>query len=185
MKLWENRRIAAVVLAVCVLGSVVGLGGGSLARARADALRVFEEGSDPSLSVRFSMDAYLEDCAEYARVLAEEFRLHAGGEGESAARALELAGAVASDGVSARGTTPMSSSAAQWDALYTDFYAQAPSEEEARAFQAAYLDFQSEVDMLEYDDYHAMGARLQPLALRVFQRSVVAKLLGLGALDPF
>lgn len=184
MKLWENRRIAAVVLAVCVLGSVVGLGGGSLARARADALRVFEEGSDPSLSVRFSMDAYLEDCAEYARVLAEEFRLHAGGEGESAARALELAGAVASDGdLSARHDAYVELCSAV-DALYTDFYAQAPSEEEARAFQVAYLDFQSEVDMLEYDDYHAM-ARAYNRSLEGFPASVVAKLLGLGALDPF
>ena len=30
MKFWENRKIATAVLAVCVLGSVFGLGGGIL-----------------------------------------------------------------------------------------------------------------------------------------------------------
>ena len=60
--------------------------------------RVFEEGSDPSLSVRFSMDAYLENCAGYARTMAEEFRLRVDSEDENAARALELADIAGGDG---------------------------------------------------------------------------------------
>ncbi|HIS84768.1 MAG TPA: hypothetical protein IAB50_04220 [Candidatus Faecivicinus avistercoris] len=184
MKFWENRKIAAVVLAVCVLSSVVELGGGSLVRSRASALEVFEEGSDPSLSVRFSMDAYLENCAGYARTMAEEFRLRVDSEDANAARTLELADIAGGDGDIDARYAAYAELCAAVESLYTNFYAAGISEEDAVSFRGAYLNFQGEVNKIEYDDYRAM-ARAYNRSLEGFPASIVAGLFGLGELNPF
>ena len=57
MRFSENRTIAFVVLAVCVLGSIFGLGGMGLARERSAVMTVYDRGADTSLSTRHSMDA--------------------------------------------------------------------------------------------------------------------------------
>ena len=184
MKFLENRRLAAVVLAVCALGSVVGLGGGSLARARADALRVFEEGSDTRIAVRFSMDAYLENSAGYARTMAEEFRLRVDSESAAAADALALADIVGGNGSIDERQAAYAELTGVVESLYTEFSAANLPEESAAAFRAAYLDYQGEADKLERDDYRAM-ARAYNRSLDGFPASAVAALLGLDDLNPF
>ena len=66
MRLSENRKLATVVLIVCILASVVLFGGGGLRNERYDIMQVFSDGTDTSLSVRHSMEAYLQRCAERA-----------------------------------------------------------------------------------------------------------------------
>ena len=72
MRLSENRKLALIVLIVCALASVVLFGGGALRNERYDIQQVFSDGTDTSLSVRHSMEAYLLRCAERADALAEQ-----------------------------------------------------------------------------------------------------------------
>ena len=70
------------------------------------------------------------------------------------------------------------------ESLYTNFYAAGISEEDAVSFRGAYLNFQGEVNKIEYDDYRAM-ARAYNRSLEGFPASIVAGLFGLGELNPF
>ena len=72
MRLSENRKLATVVLIVCILASIILFGGGGLRNERYDIMQVFSDGTDTSLSVRHSMEAYLQRCAERANALAEQ-----------------------------------------------------------------------------------------------------------------
>ena len=72
MRLSENRKLATAVLIVCILASIILFGGGGLRNERYDILQVFSDGTDTSLSVRHSMEAYLQRCAERASALAEQ-----------------------------------------------------------------------------------------------------------------
>ena len=76
MRFSENRTIAWVVLAACVLVSVFGLGGMGLSRERNKVLTVYDRGADTSLSTRHSVDAYLDSAAENAKLMASEAALH-------------------------------------------------------------------------------------------------------------
>ena len=76
MRFSENRTIAFVVLAVCVLVSVFGLGSMGLARERGKVLTVYDRGADTTLSTRHSVDAYLDSAAENAALMASEAGLH-------------------------------------------------------------------------------------------------------------
>ena len=55
MRLTENRRLAWVALAVCVVVSVFVLGGAALGRERKNVLRVFNDGTG-NTDTRMSMD---------------------------------------------------------------------------------------------------------------------------------
>ena len=59
MRFSENRVIAWIVLAVCVIGSVVGLGGAGMARERNEAVEVYFEGTDDRDSAH-CMQAYVD-----------------------------------------------------------------------------------------------------------------------------
>lgn len=72
MRFSENRKLATVVLIVCIIASIVLFGGGGLRNERYDILQVFSDGTDTSLSVRHSMEAYLLRCSERANALAEQ-----------------------------------------------------------------------------------------------------------------
>ena len=72
MRFSENRKLATLVLIVCIVASIVPFGGGGLRNERYDILQVFSDGTDTSLSVRHSMEAYLLRCSERANALAEQ-----------------------------------------------------------------------------------------------------------------
>ena len=78
MRFSENRAIAWIVLAACVLGSVVGLGGAGMARERKEIMQVFYDGTDKSSTTRHSMDAYLDRALECCQVMASEAQLALG-----------------------------------------------------------------------------------------------------------
>lgn len=184
MKLINNRKFAWAVLAVCVAVSIVGFGGGSLASQRSDAVRVFNEGIDTSFAVRFSMDAYLENCASYARTMAEEYRLHVDSESDTAAQALELAGMIGDgDDLDSR-ESAYKALCNQVEALYTEFYASKVAEADRAIFKNAYSNFQGEVSKIKYDEYHALAAKYNSAA-EGFPASAVSGLLGLDPLSDF
>ncbi len=182
MKLLQNRKFAWAVLAVCVLGSVIGLGGYSLASQRSDVMYVFNEGVDTSYAVRFSMDAYLDNCADYALIMAEEYRLQVDSEDETAATVIELANQVAQEeDLSAREDAYESLRTAV-EALYTNFAAANVSDDDA--FMDAYTNFQDEVVKLGYDGYHALAEEFNR-SCEGFPAGAVCALLGIDELETF
>lgn len=184
MKYLNNRKVAAVILAVCVLGSIIGFGGGALIAQRRSAMRVFNEGVDPTLSVRFSMDAYLENCAGYARAMAEEFRMYVDAEDDTAARALELAKTIGDgDDLDAR-YADYAELCGLTDALYTDMHSANLSEEQLSVFKKAYANYQGEVSKIGYDEYRSLATRFNR-EKEGFPASALAKLFGLDNLNPF
>lgn len=184
MKLINNRKFAWAALAVCVAVSVFGFGGGSLAGQRSDAVRIFNEGIDTSFAVRFSMDAYLENCASYARTMAEEYRLHVDKDSDLAANVLETAGMIGDGDDLDNRSSAYKALCSQVESLYTDFFAANIAESDRAIFKNAYSNFQGEVSKIKYDEYHASAAKFNKSA-QGFPAGVVSALLGLDPLNDF
>lgn len=184
MKLLNNRKIAWVVLIVCVFGSIFGFGGGSLAGRRREVLRVFNDGIDDSFAVRFSMDAYLENCAGYARTMAEEYRLHVNTEDDTASAVLELASMIGDgDDLDSR-SGAYRALCSEIESLYTEFHVAEMSDEDRALFKNAYSNFQGEVSKIKFDDYHSLAGKFNR-SLEGFPAGIVGKLLGIDLLDTF
>ncbi|MBR1559045.1 MAG: hypothetical protein IJ646_02270 [Clostridia bacterium] len=183
MRLDENRKLAWVVLAVCVLVSVFALGGAALGRERSRVLKVFNDGADTTLSTRHSMDAYLDAAADSASIMANEAALHMG-ESDATAQALSDAALIGSDpeklDVRYKAYTDLKS---QVEKLYNGLYS-AVSTEEFRNFKLAYDDFWGYDDLIKRDGYHALAKDYNGL-ISGFPGGVVAGVTGQGALDTF
>lgn len=183
MKFLSNRKVAWAVLAVCILTSIVGFGGGSLAARRRDALRVFDEGIDTSFAVRFSMDAYLDNCAGYARTMAEEHRLYADLNSETAKTVLDLSEKIGDGDLDGRAEA-YKELCSEVESLYTEFHAADVAQKNRELFGNAYANFQGEVSKIKYDEYHALAAEFNKTA-EGFPANVISALLGVDALNPF
>ena len=183
MRLDENRKIAWVVLAVCVLVSIFALGGGALARERNKVLKVFNDGKDASQSVRHSMDAYLDSAAENATTMAGEAEIYLG-QSQLSDDVAAQAAVVARDenGLNARyeAYTKLKDGV---EKLYNSLYNNV-SEGEFKNFKLAYDDFWGYDDMLQRDDYHKLAKSYNEL-ISGFPGGVVAGLFGQGALNTF
>lgn len=184
MKLISNRKFAWVALVLCVAVSIFGFGGGSLAAQRKDAIRVFDDGIDTSFAVRFSMDAYLENCAGYAITMAEEFRLHVDSDSETAASVRELSGFIGDGDDFDTRFNAYKALCSEIEALYTDFHAADIAESDRSIFKSAYSNFQGEVSKIKYDEYHAVAEDYNH-ALEGFPASAVGAALGLRPLNTF
>lgn len=184
MQLQYNRRLAAAVLVVCILASVIGLGGAGLARTRNDALRVFEEGIDTSFAVRYSIGAYLENCAGYARILAEEYRLRADPDDETAGRVLELADQVCESASQTARKQAYDELRGAVESLYTQFHSAVQSASDQSDFDRAYKNFRGEVNKIGYDEYNSMSRSFNALRENI-PALWIAKLLGLSPLETF
>lgn len=184
MKILNNRRIAWAVLAICVIVSIVGLGGGSLAAQRREVVRVFDAGVDDSFAVRFSMDAYLENCAEYARTMAEEYRLHVDSESAAPANVLELASMIGDGDDLDNRHSAYKALCDEIEGLYTDFHAAKLPEADGALFGDAYANFQGEVSKIEYDEYHVLAEKFNRQR-EAFPAGAVCALLGVEPLNPF
>ena len=184
MTLINSRRFAWAILAVCAVVSILGFGGGSLAAQRRDAVRVFNEGIDTSLAVRFSMDAYLENCASYAEIMAQEYRLHADKNSSLAANVLETAAILADDDAIDNRSNTYKILCRQIEELYTDFHTSNVAESDRAIFKNAYSNFQGEVSKIKYDEYHALAAEFNE-SCQGFPASAVSSLLGLDPLSDF
>lgn len=184
MKILKNRRVAWLVLALSVMVSIVGLGGGHLVNQRREVLRVFDVGTDDFLAVRFSMDAYLDNCAEYARTMAEEYRLHVDAEDDVADNVLSLASAVADEEDLDSRYSAYKALCNAVEGLYTDFHAAQVAESDQSLFSNAYTNYQAEVSKLGYDEYHALAEKFNRQC-EGFPAGAVSALLGVKPLNPF
>ncbi len=183
MRLDENRKIAWVVLVVCMLLSVFAFGGAALGRERRKVMKVFNEGTNTSLATRHSMDAYLDDAAERAQIMANEVELR---QGESRATQSAKAAAVtlADDaaGLDAR-YAAYTSLKTDVETLYNGLY-NAVSAADFRDFKLAYDDFWGFDDMIGRDEYHKLAKSYNGL-ISGFPGGVVATLTGQGNLNTF
>ena len=183
MRFTENRKLACVVLAVCVLLSIFAFGGGALARERGKVLKVFNEGTDTTLAARYSMDAYLDSAAEYAQIMASEASLHLG-DSEVSENVAASAATLANDaaGLDARYSAYVALKS-DVDKLYNAMKT-GVSESDFTDFKLAYDDFWGQDDLLGRDDYPKYAKAYNGL-ISGFPGSLVAKLLGQGALSTF
>ncbi len=194
MRFSENRTIAWVVLAVCVLTSVFGFGGMGLARERGKVLDVYENGTHKageSDSARESVDAYLDDAAESARLAASEARISLG-ENARIDAVFELSEKLATEkSLDARYETYLSIQNKLddvYDLLMTELHLQ--SEEEltenakSKKFMTEYYHFRQSINKVKYDDYAKYAYAYNSL-IKGFPGSVVAAITGQGAMNTF
>ena len=182
MRLSENRTIAFVVLAVCVLVSVFGLGGLGLSRERGKVLQVYDRGTDASLSTRHSMDAYLDSAAESAQLMVSEAELHM----DASAlidNVAQLAQTVASEADTDKRYEAYSSLKTAVDKLYNAMY-EAAKGDAFTNFKVAYDDFWGYDDMIRHDEYSKLAAGYNGL-VSGFPGAFVAGVTGQGQLNTF
>ena len=183
MRLTENRRLAWVALAVCVVVSVFVLGGAALGRERKSVLRVFNDGTDTSLNTRMSMDAYLDDVGENASIMASEAELRLGRSDLTDAVRVN-ASRVGDDlaGLDAR-SEAYTQLKDQVEKLYNSMYSKL-SGDDFKNFKLAYDNFWGKKDLIDRDEYHKLARGYNDL-ISGFPGGVVATLTRQGSLNTF
>lgn len=182
MRISENRIIACVVLVVCVLVSVFGFGGMALSRERSKVLTVYDRGTDPSLSVRHSMDSYLDGAADAAGIMASEAKLVLDST-QSADSVEALAAQVGSEEDLDARYAVYESLKTEVEKLYNAVYAAAKGDAFTN-FKVAYNDFWGYDDQLKRDDYHKLAYGYNALT-HGFPGGLVSALTGQGELNTF
>ena len=184
MRLSENRRIAVIVLVVCILVSVFGLGGIGLARERGKVLQQFREGTDTTLATRHSVDAYLASAQESAKLMtAEAALLKVSDELTGNVETLAAQATDAKASLDERYTAYVSLKDAV-EKLYNGAVEATKSEGSIDDFKFAYDDFWGYDDMIERDEYHQLARGYNKLASG-FPAGLVAAVTGQGALNTF
>lgn len=184
MRLNENRRLACIVLVVCIIGSIVGLGGGSLVRERNHLLNIFYNGTDKKATARYSMDAYLDRAADCAQVMASEAQLYLGNDYAAAMNMLSALDRFDDeDGLDARygAYTDIQRDS---DLLYNAMYALKLTDAERVNFKRAYDDFWGCDKYIRKDEYRDEAADFNR-TLKGFPASAVAALMGVDELNSF
>ena len=184
MRFSENRTVAFIVLAACVLGSIFGLGGMGLARERSKVLAVYDRGADTTLSTRHSVDAYLDSAAENARLMASEAGLHL-----QASQTIDTVAELADRLASATDTNARAEAfealKTASDKLYDAMYSATQGKgSDFTNFKKAYDDFWESANRIKYDDYVKLAAGYNDL-ISGFPGGIVAKMTGQGALNTF
>lgn len=180
MRFSENRVIAWIVLIVCVVGSIFGLGGASLARERSDILEVFCEGADDRDNTH-CMSAYLERAFENARIMAlEVHRIH-GDDGwlNDTMHAFD-AGV---DPGAYKYISKVKLLRQLADEMYNIVYAAEPIDDQRRDFKIAYDDFQGAIRMMEKDPYLELAKEFNDDLNSGFVARGVSGLLGIESLS--
>lgn len=181
MRFSENRRLAWIVLLACVLGSIVLLGTGGLSSERKALVKAFTNGTDSSSSTRYSMDAYLDKCAESAALLAESAKLYLTDDATINAALEQAAALSASDGPDGRYEI-YQQLVASVNSLYTQLK-NAGKEEETDVL-LSYGDFKGACDRLERDDYHELAQAFNE-DLSSFPANLLGGLFGVKKLDTY
>ena len=183
MRFNENRPLAWAVLAACVLGSVFGLGGGSLARERDRVADYFYSGAETASTTRSSMDAYLDRAAECAQVMASEVQLRLGADNANAQRMLDVLADFGDGDLDLRHQAYQTLQGLS-DQLYNEMYAANLSDAERRSFKQAYDDFWGCDKYVRIDPYRSMAAEFND-GLDGFPASLAAGLWGVDELNSF
>ena len=186
MRFSENRRIAWIVLLVCVLASIILLGAGSLNSERKALAKIFTNGADTSSSIRISMDADLDACAESANLLAETAKLYVDDDaliGNVQAQAAELS---ASDGPDGRYQIFQQLNASV-DSLYTELMRAGKEDEDEIARQ--YGNFKGACDRIDRNgdqpDEYITQAKAFNEDLSGFPANLLGGIFGVKALDTY
>ena len=183
MRLSENRKLAWVVLAVCVFGSVVGLGGGHLVRERGSVEERFYSGSEEG-GTRESMDAYLDRAYDCAQVMASEAQLHFGTDDAAAAQMLDTLESFRDEaGLDARYAAYTELQTLS-DQLYNEFYADGVADADRVNFKRAYDDFWGADKFVRRDAYRSLARDFND-SMKGFPASAVAGLMGVDELNSF
>ena len=183
MRLSENRPLAWAVLAACVLGSVVGLGGAGLARERDKVERVFYSGTDAEATARSSMDAYLDRAAECVQIMSSELQLRLGEDNQTAGAMLALMDGFAGDDLDVRYEAYTQLQRLS-DEAYNAMYAAELTDAQRTNFKHAYDDFWGADKYVRIDPYRAMASEFNA-SLSGFPAGIVADLMGVGELNSF
>ena len=178
MRITENRRIAWVALALCVLIAVFGLGGAKLRGKYGDVKDYFLQGTDSS----HSMEAYLGRCVRYANDLAYESRRYLEDEALSD-NVLALSGKLDSvSGVSRERSESYRDLTDAVESLYSELQKAGASDE--TAVRQAYQDYRSAVDLIRRDDYTEKAAAYHDI-VSGFPANVIAKVWGISQTPRF
>lgn len=155
MRFSENRVIAWIVLAVCVLGSIFGLGGAAVAREQAKIEKVFFKGADDR-DISHCMDAYLRRAGECAEILANEAILLLGDNADANDMLAATAFIGSDDGLDDRATAYQEMCSLS-DKLYNAVYGAGLSDAQRKNFKIAYDDFWGTARFIEKDPYHELA----------------------------
>lgn len=184
LHLSENRVLAWVVLAVCAIGSVIGLGGASLVREQRALMDVFYSGVESQETSRHSMDAYLDRAAECVQVMASEAQLYLGDNCVSANDMLKtLADFGDDDSLDAR-YSAYTHLQRDSDALYNAMYAADLSDADRVNFKRAYDDFWGCDKYIRKDAYREMASSFNR-SLNEFPANLVSKIMGVEEMNSF
>jgi hypothetical protein len=181
MRLTENRKIAAAVLLACALLSVFVLGGWKLKAKEAALDDLFTRGSERGLSIRHSMDSYLDRAAQAAGALAQEAKGYAVDSAliEDALKSAEALGE--KDGMNGR-FAPYAALTKAVENLYSAL--QVAGAGDAVNVKMAYGDFTSAQSLLRYDAYHA-EANAYNKAVSAFPASAIGVLWGVHRAETY
>lgn len=181
MRLTENRRLGAAAIALCALISVFGIGGAKLSGKYNDLEKTFIYGTETQLSIRHSMDAYLDRCAETAMDLAQEAKRFVP-ESAYIAETLELVEKInRTNGMQGRYNDYIALANAT-ENLYSEL--QAAGSADDAAINKAWGNFSSAQDQLKRDGYHAAAAEYNEL-LDGFPANMVSGLWGLDEAEGY
>lgn len=182
MRFTENRKIAWCVLVLCIFVSIFLLGGMALARERGQAISLFEDGLDTGLSVRHSIDAYLDASAEAAFIMISEAEIYSVDEIiTETTRSLATQISEGED-IGAR-YAAYSELKTKVEQLYNKMYNVAVGDNFTN-FKIAYDDFWGYEDMIKRDDYHKAAREFNKLA-NGFPGKLIAGITGQDALSTF
>ena len=184
MRFVENRRLAWIVLAACVVLSIFGLGGLGLRNEYDRLMDVFYEGSETDGTVRYSMDAYLDRAAECAQVMASEAQLYLGNDNQTAGRMLDTLADFGDDDDLDIRYAAYQQLQKDSDQLYNAMYAADLGDDQRVNFKTAYDDFWGSDKYIRKDPYRAMASEFND-DLRGFPANIAAGIHGVGELNSF
>lgn len=181
MRLNTKRIAAGAVCAACALVSIFGVGGWKLSGKYDDIERTFIYGTDPGLTTRHSMDAYLDRCSEYSARLAQEAKQYLN-DSEMIDEVLMLSEELnAADGIEGRYVLYTELSARVED-MYSALQAAGASNE--TGVTTAYHDYTSAQNLIKNDGYYMEAADYNDV-IGAFPANVIAALRGLDKADTF
>lgn len=182
MRLSENRVIAWIVLAACVLGSLY-MGTGSIAAERRDVQQVFLVGAKDR-DAAHCMASYVQNAFESARDMANEVKLNLGKDHETANKVLELADSYdpsEDDGFFESGER-IKQLSQYADDLYNDMYASGLTDAQRRNFKIAYDDYQGARRFMQKDPYLEMAEDFNQAREQSFLSEIACKIRGVDRL---
>ena len=182
MRFTENRKIAWCVLVISILVSVFVFGGMGMARERDEAVRLFDTGSDTSLSIRHSMDAYLDASADAAEIMASEAERYS--IDSVLTEEIRTLAAQICDGMDlSERYGAYTALKTKVDQLYNVMF-DAADKDGLVSFKIAYDDFWGYEDMINRDDYHKAARDFNKLA-NGFPGKLIALITGQDELNTF